>query len=281
MDAFCKFFILSGLLFTITVNAQQLELKETANTTATNSGLAQELAELKALYSNGNKEEQMLSINSRIRFSGITDIALFDIAEKNMLDTPPDSTKREDIQYVSWMAQMLAFSGQEKYKDSLTKLLATTNTPTIKRHVTSSLEVLPKYQRWNMIIAQNLESVPVSGLGKARLINMLNSDDPELVRGGASIANHFYVTDEEVTDLVEKRLLILYPKSSSVSSDQYAEASSWLCKVLGNTRKQKYIPTLTQILNSTKVPALHRWAKKSLDASSSEPNAAANARRDE
>lgn len=266
MDAICKFFVFFSLFFTFTASAQQLASNETAKIVMSGNGLVQELAELKALYSNGNKEEQMLAVNNRIRFSGITDIGLFDIAEKNMLETSSTSIKRENTQYISWMAQMLAFSGQEKYRESLKKVFAETNTQTIRHHITSSLEVLPKYQRWNLVISQNLENLSISELGKARLVNMLNSDDPELVRGAASIANHFYVADEEITDLVESRLLVLYPKSTALSADQYAEASAWLCKVLGNTRKQKYIPTLTQILQSTKVPALKRWAKKSLDA---------------
>lgn len=266
MDKIIKFFVVVSLFFSITANAQQIEEKEAASSfTSGSNGLAQELAELKVLYSNGNKEEQILAINSKIRFSGITNVELFDIAEKNMLGTNSTKAKREDVQYISWMVQMLAFSGQEKYKDSLNKLLATTKVSTIKRHITSSLEVLPKYHRWNIIVSQNLENVPFPDLSRARLINMLNSEDPELVRGGASIANHFYLEDEEITDLVEKRLLIFYPKATAISSDQYAEASAWLCKILGNTRKQKYVPTLKQILNSSQAPALQRWAKKSLD----------------
>lgn len=264
MNTFHKFFAFTSLFFVLNANAEQIESQQ-ASSTAAKNGLEQELAELKQLFSNGNKEQQMLSINRRIRFSGITDVTLFDIAEKNMLGIPRGTQKREDTQYVAWMAQMLAFSGQEKYVPTLKNFLSGMQSDTIKQHATSSLEVLPKYQRWNVIISQNLENIPASGLARARLFNMLNSDDPELIRGAASIADHFYLADEEVTDLVEKRLLALYPKATNLSTDQYAEASSWLCKILGHTRKQKYISTLTQILNSTKVPALHRWAKKALD----------------
>lgn len=265
MEMMFRFFIATSLFFSFTINAQQLESKETSDSPASNNGLAQELAELKAFYSNGNKQAQMLAINNRIRFSGITDIALFDIAEKNMLEISPATRNYEEIEYICWMAQMLAFSGQEKYRDSLNKILTKTKTAVIKHHIRSSLEVLPKYQRWNIIISQNLENVPLSGLAKARLINMLNGDDPELVRGAASIVDHFYLADEEITDLVEKRLLVLYPQYLSVSSDQYDEASAWLCKILGNTKKQKYISTLKQVHRSTKSSSVHTWAKKSLE----------------
>jgi hypothetical protein len=262
MDMIFRFFIVISLFFSFTANAQDLESKDTSVAAASNTGLSLELAELKAFFSNGNKGEQMLAINSRIRFSGITDVTLFDIAEKNMLEVSPKTVSREEIEYVSWMAQMLAFSGQEKYRASLNKVLISTKTAVIRHHIRSSLEVLPKYQRWNLIISQNLENVPLSALSRVRLINMLNGDDPELVRGAASIVNHFYLGDEQITDLVERRLLVLYPQS--ISSDEYDEASAWLCKILGNTKKQKYVSTLKQARKSPKHSSVHSWALKAL-----------------
>lgn len=241
-------------------NSHEQDLTDEKKQALSSLLLDQELNELIDIYTNSNKETQIITINKRIKFSGITDTRLFDIVEKNMNSIPLNTVARKNTQYVSWMAQMLAFSGQEKYKDSLTHLSINALSKTTKRHAKKSLEVLPKYKKWNKVISQDLELNTINDLRKSRVINMLNAEDPTLVRAGASFVEKYFINDSTITDLVLHRLLSIY----EIGTPQFNDASAWLCRVLGNTGKSKYIEPLIKIKETTKETAIKRWSKKAL-----------------
>ena len=195
--------------------------------------LDEELAELVEIFSSHTLVAQSKSVGTRVRFSGVTDDALFDLVEENIEDFYQQASGRDEIQYVSWMVQMLAFSGNKKYSGTLSDIALNAKSPKIRRHASRSLEVLPKYSKWNPVISKGLEEVPKYALPRARMLNMLAAEDPELVRAGASVAFHHFSADKEAMDFVEKRLLELYPLASAGGgNDEYGEASAWLCKVL-------------------------------------------------
>jgi hypothetical protein len=223
--------------------------------------LEQELQDLIKIYSQASTAEQIQNIRSTIRFSGITDTRLFDIAEKNMLERHT-SKASVDTGYVAWVVQMLAFSGHEKYVPSIQKVIQESPAKNVRRHAQRSLEVRPSYKKWNQIISANLDTVPASGLKKARTINMLKSEDPELVRAAASIVDDFFLFDVVVTDIAEQRLLELYKKGETYGGE-YAEASAWLCKVLGKSGNIKYKGILVTLSTSSS-PNIARYAKRAL-----------------
>lgn len=260
--------ILTTLLCSVSTFADSAaDTKPTSEQTPTTqqTGLEKELEDIIDIYTNQDRKTQMRSVNTRVRFSGITDVRLFDIAEKNLLGNFKFEKKRKDQQYTSWLVQMLAFSGQEKYRASIERVLAWSRNTTVKRHSKRSLEVLSKYRRWNTVISQNLQDISENELNKARAKNMINAEDPELIRAGASILHHFYLFDKELTDLAEERLLAIYEKSTRKSGkDEYAEASAWLCKVLGGSMNQQYYTTLQTVLSNASSQSLKKWARKSL-----------------
>lgn len=233
--------------------------------TTKTSVLEKELEDIIDIYTNQDRKIQMRSVNTRVKFSGITDVRLFDIAEKSLLENFKFEKKRKDQQYTSWLVQLLAFSGQEKYRASIERVLSWSRSQTVKRHSERSLEVLSKYRRWNAVISQNLQDISENELNKARVKNMINAEDPELIRAGASILRRVYLFDRELTDLAEERLLAIYEESSTnPKRNQYANASAWLCRVLGESMNQQYYTTLQTVLSNTRSSTLRSWARKSL-----------------
>lgn len=229
--------------------------------TTQQSALEKELEYIIDIYTNQDRKTQIRSVNTRLKFSGITDVRLFDIAEKSLLANYKFEETINDRQYSSWLILMLGFSGQEKYKISIEQVLAWTSSTVVKKHSKHSLKVLPKFRLWNTVISQNLHNITGVELKKARAKNMLHAEDPELIRAGASILYHYYRFDKELTDLAEKRLLAIYQKSSN---GPYAEASAWLCKLLGGSMNRQYYTTLQIVLENTDSPALTRGAEKAL-----------------
>ena len=205
-------------------------------------------------------------IARRIKWSGISDTRLFDPIETRLLEIINGKLKRDDTQYVSWLVQLLAFSGQTKYLPTLQGIqdgsIGKGLPPKLLRHTESSIAVLPDFNRWNPIIYANLDQVTEGSLERQRVINMLNSTEDSLVRVGASFVYDFYFSDKEIVELVNR--LLLEKHSQATNNDELSESVAWLCKALGETDNPEYVATLEAVKSNATVGSVKRWSDKSL-----------------
>lgn len=298
---FLSALLLSINSFSADTNTTSTSVLNTAPSlqTQNRSGLEQELNQLIEIYTfqpfaskhknkrrrqiRQEKKRQIITTKTLIFYSGVSDIRLFDIVEKNLLANYQYDKKRKSRQYTAWMLKMLAYSGQNKYKATIEKIISGKVKKLTKKHGMTALSELPKYKRWNLLISQNLHDLPADKLTNARLTNILNSDDPELIRLGAKAIIQTQLANTILTDLAEKRLLKIY--QTPVTQDQgreFEDASSWLCKVLGYGQNTKYKATLEKIVKTANSPKISRWASTSLAemfVSSSSTNRPLNRRR--
>ena len=100
-------------------------------------------------------------------------------------------------------------------------------------------------------------------LSRQRAINMLQSNEPELMRAGASTVVANYAKDRQVTDLVRAVLLARYKDAEN--DIQLAEALAWFCKVLGTSGQGDYVGALQEVKSSTQQSAIKRWSDNALD----------------
>ena len=209
------------------------------------------------------KAQSIQQIVARIKWSGITDPRLFDAMEAELLARYATDKSREGAEHLGWLVQALAFSGSSKYQPTIEAVGQTALTAKLMRHGVSSLRVLPQYAAWNPIITKGTETVAALEIPRQRVINMLNSNDPELMRAGASFVLTRFITDRQITDSMRDMLAARYKEAET--NDLLAEAMAWFCKVLGTSGQKDYIATLQDVKANSDQSAIERWSDNALD----------------
>ncbi len=205
-------------------------------------------------------EDRSTSVPKRIidklEFSGISDAKLYDIIEKRLLDEY-QSGNAEDV---SWLAKTLAYSGQEKYKKTLTQVLDTVRNPKVQKHVRKALERLPLYRVWNVDIKKDTEELSGDVLYRKRTINMVNSGNSHLTMIGAKRIWFHHPTDKLFVSAAKDKLLSSLKVSELSRRD--VDALGWLCKVLGKSGDSQYRAVLLEISRSASNRRVRNYAKK-------------------
>ena len=199
----------------------------------------------------------------RLHWSGISDPKLYDIIEdefKNTFDQALKTPDRTSLEQASWYGKWLGRSGNDKYRTTLENAYHKTNHEKLERHLKTALRDLDLYSEFNPIISKDAAKAPDGKLTEWRIKNMLNSNNPYLIRHAAKRIHNRYYIDEELTDLAAKILESVYlEKHRGVALDAYR----WLSKALMSTGKQKYVELLQNVSKNAK-GRLKSQAKKDL-----------------
>ncbi len=225
-----------------------------------NGALESELVSLITAYNEAGSNVKKLI--QKVKWSGITDERLFSLIEGDLIDVPIDLKNKRNAETVSLLLQGLAFSGNEDYTPILKRFSDSPNKK-IRRNARNSLESLPKFRLWNPIISANLSGVSLDNLQHARIRNMLNANDVELVRVGASTVYHHFPTDIELQDLVANKLDLYSKKTRETFND--TNVVSWLCKSLGRSDNPEYIPLLRRVESTIGSSRVENWARISIE----------------
>lgn len=244
--------IIFGMLICVAADATVLESK---------------IEDIKANYatasSNANKAE-IKRVAQTIKWSGITDQSVFDPIESDLLR---DLNKvGAAVEINSWRVQMLAFSGLNKYKETISKVSSNSKiTKKLRRHATKSLEVIGDFRSWNEIIIKDLDKANTDDeLESMRINNMLESQNLFLVRTAASTIAQHHSNNDLMMGLVEKRLLEGYQKVSDNDPFEKQDMIAWLARALGESKSTKYLDTLRKVEKESSSKKVRRRAKKSI-----------------
>ncbi|MFL0809884.1 MAG: hypothetical protein K6L76_05665 [Agarilytica sp.] len=234
-----------------------------------------ELKDLHNLYSEiqGARELKLKSrlakkFGQSVKWSGVGDEALFDRVESDLLTQniePTRTTKGKYREYYSWMLQSLAYSGIEKYKQTIVKFFDEKKyEQKITRHAEASLKVIDDFAKWNSEINRGLKGVSYDQLAKSRNINLINSGVPQLQRVGARLAIEKLKAGSgmDLMDLIEQRLLVLFTKTEGRRME--LDAVSWMCRALGESSNKKYVATLERVEAESDDGPVRNWAGKSI-----------------
>ena len=212
-------------------------------------------------------------VTKLIKWSGHSRDEIFAIAQARLLNdyniTKGKKRGRRFIEINSWRLQLLGISGNEKYRETITRFTKTKISKKLQRHANNSLLFLDDFSRWNTEIAKNLAETSKEQLELVRVSNMINSQDFKLVRAGASTVYHRHFKDPQFTDLAYTKLKTLY--LSTETDNRQADAAAWLAKAIGKSENKDYSDFLLEVKKNANSKHLRKWADKAYDIKHAPP----------
>lgn len=201
-------------------------------------------------------------VMDKLNWAGHTSEALYDVIEKE-LNLIKNADDKESKRQASWYAKSLSTSGNDKYRETLKDVAANSSNKKARKHAAIALDRIDVYKTWNSVISANLADAPVGRLEEARIKNMLNSDDYELVRVGAKRISFEHYQDQELIELSKARLTKEWRLVSQDNTYQL-DAVAWLIRNIGSANDTSGLPLLNEIKNESKIKKLRKYAAKSI-----------------
>ena len=172
----------------------------------------------------------------KLAYLGHSDPRIFDLIEKQLLDSYLSLSDEYEIDWASWLAKALGFSGNKKYLSTLRKLKFYAPDEKLRKYADIAEGYSYQYKTFNQIImnfdnenseetiSSEMNHLPLSLL---RYKNMLDSDIPELHKLAAKRIYFEGVTDNRITRLVLFRIANPAPRTDN-------DTKKWLKKSLCN-----------------------------------------------
>lgn len=210
------------------------------------------------IFENGTVSEQKEACNS-LRYAGLSDTRLFDVIEKKVIE----SYKTTSEERISWLIIALGFSGQEKYENTLKRIinLYSVNS-TYQKHAADSLKHIDWYIEWNEIISDESKFNPKETDEVNRFVNMLRSDDYLLIRIAAKRIHYQHLYPEYLLDVLQETIRNYY--NDPVYDTYQPDAVAWMLKALAGSRNRKYIPVIIEVIENAKNGKIVSHAEKYL-----------------
>ena len=173
----------------------------------------------------------------KLAYLGHSDPRIFDVIEKQLLDSYLSLSDDYEIDWASWLAKALGFSGNQKYGSTLRRLESFAPDEKLRKYAGIAQRYTYKYKIFNPIImnfdndnseetiSSEMNLLPLSLL---RYQNMLNSDMPELHKLAAKRIYFEGITDNRITRLVLFRIVHPAPRTDK-------DTKKWLKKSLCTT----------------------------------------------
>jgi hypothetical protein len=202
--------------------------------------------------------------STRSLWAGISAGLLLGPAGQAAAATPPIN-QRTWPQEPAWLAKGLSYSGYTKYRPLL-ELAAESDAPgssSLSDHAGAALENLEQHAYWNHVINDPRNARPGRSEEVARTLNMLQSGERELVRGGVNQAARLSAQWPELNDAIEAELLKSYALELHDAAEDIA---AMMAKALVGTRDPKYQATLAKVAHNTPSEKLRRHANAGLPA---------------
>jgi hypothetical protein len=212
------------------------------------------------ILSSGSMEQQKTMLN-RLQWSGLSASRLFDVIEKSLMDQYLESNlSNNQVTVLAYMARSLGYSGNEKYRSTLSTLSQDAFPPKIKRHAGKALRDLQKFSTWNALIENNDLDVEGKNSAITTYMKMLDVNDVFVQRLAARAMFHEHLRDPDLLALAANKLESLYLKSGLDGEEQ--DTAAWLCKAIGQSGQSEYINVLVEIASKTPYNKIRRYAQK-------------------
>ena len=184
---------------------------------------------------------EQVSAARDLGYLGLSDPALFDVIEGNLLDTYM-LEDREAVDYISWMAKSLGFSGQSRYTATLERVADEAPNSKVRKHANLALEALPNYAKWNPIIVSRSDWRSDKSDAVNRYANMIRSGDLELQRMGAKRVSFEKLFDPWLLSLLVEQVRAQAGEENN--EDLFIDSVSWMTKMLAASGMNEYRPTV-------------------------------------
>jgi hypothetical protein len=129
-----------------------------------------------------------------------------------------------------------------------------------ERYAKAASGDLPRYQKWNPIIANRAAFDPQRGDDANRVMTMLRSDDLLLKQIGAKRI-YFQHQEDALLEMLAKEVRANYTSTDP----RFSDAIAWMLKGLGKSGKPQDIPLLEEVRANAQDPKIRKYAQISLD----------------
>ncbi len=209
------------------------------------------------IFQNGTEVEQEKAAQT-LAWAGISSPQLFDLVETKALAALPNATGKVGINYVAHLTKALAYSGNEKYRATIEKIINEAPHGRLKKHAVQALGELPNYAQLNAVIAPKAWPEYEHPSLDQRLTNMLNSENHELVR---MAAKRIHYTHNYKPELLAK-LNAVIEANYQLSMDALGiDSIAWACRALAGSRDTSYRPTIEKVANGANEKKLAKYAR--------------------
>ena len=213
------------------------------------------------IFQSGTQVEQEKAAEA-LEWAGISSPQLFDLVEAVALKTLPQSTDKVTINFESYLVKALGYSGNEKYRPTIQKIIAEAHDKKLKKYGQQALATLPTYTKYNSIIAPKPWPENTHPSINQRIVNMLNSDDTELVRLGAKRVHN---TLNYAPELLVALNAVVERNYKSKLDDERLDAIAWAAKALAGSRQAEYKATIQKMATGSTEKKLQSYGKKYLE----------------
>jgi len=212
------------------------------------------------IFQSENQAQQIQAAQA-LEWAGLSSPKIFDVVEADALKALPNDKDKFTVNYLSYMVKALAFSGNEKYRPTIEKIQREASNKKVKKYAQESLPKLAVYTRLNQLIVPKPWPENAYPSTNQRLINMLQSNETELLLLAAKRINYSNNYQAEVLSQLNKSLLENYQKPLS---DDRLDAVAWLTHALAGSRSLDYKPTIETVANTAENKKLRKYAVKYL-----------------
>jgi hypothetical protein len=205
-----------------------------------------------------------------LEFSGITDHAIFELIEQQMLVDLDETVKGTlMVKTIPSCMKALASSGDQQYRTTMQRALHTrpkhgAGYKWALRSMHRSIDMLNQFAVWNTIINNDTQHQPGQPWAATRALNMLQSHDDQLEREGLKRARKIAALYPPIYDSIEA--VLLGDVATPIFDPHREDLLAWYCRTLGESGNAKYTATLTKVAESTESKKLKRYAEKAISA---------------
>lgn len=216
------------------------------------------LEDYQQIFQGDNQFKQQSAVESLV-LSGLNDPSLFDIVEAKLNASLPLATQKHPIEYSSWLAKGLGYSGNEKYRASLQAIVNGDYHKKLRKYAQEGLSNIDKFAIWNPILNDKSQYDAKQSQPLNVLANALASSDLELKRMAAKHIANKRVYDEFILEKLASQLTSLdLLKHDKLSIDTYA----WIAKALASSGNEKFKPVIVNIAETAPEKKLRKYATK-------------------
>lgn len=208
-----------------------------------------------------------LDAAKQITRSGLSDEKLFDFVEQQLLAGYKNDNGSVHRDEMSWYCKVLASSGQEKYRSTLSTVAANASSGKVRKYAKQSLTLIAEYNAANAIInSQENKELELSPEA-TRVYNMLQSGNIKLQKDAAKMLTRGEVSDAVLYETVQEKLKTGYQEYSNRinTNKEFEDILSWYCKALGASGSSNYRGILEEIVEGSSSIKLKKYAKESLE----------------
>ncbi|WP_062058289.1 hypothetical protein [Cellvibrio sp. OA-2007] len=212
------------------------------------------------IFQSGSPIEQEKAAQT-LEWAGLSSPQLFDLVEAKALASLPKASDKVTINYVAHLTKALAYSGNEKYRPTIEKIIAEAPHKKLKKYAVQALNTLSLHTQINPLIAPKAWPEHSHPTYNQRIVNMLASGNAELMRMAAKRIHFTQNYQPEFLQQLNKTIESTYQQSlDSVGLD----AAAWMCRALAGSRMAEYKPTIEKVASGAKEKKLAKYAKKYL-----------------